>query len=192
MNNAYIYRRQVEDGPHTVWVDNFSKTLGRQLPSIEHGAWSNCLWTGVALKKYEGPPLTLKTITDDQQEIIPAMPEDPFEYEQSLRDLWNANVPQEEYIEKSLMTRWSVCNVPPKPVIHRVRSNQIRDDLKNQTTSLANLYPKKLIAINIGSNIGLGKIIRAHYEEKKQHQDACDKYTAFNVDINIFDRMIKV
>ena len=32
-----------------IWMDNFSKTLARQCPSLAKGVYSSCLWTGVAV-----------------------------------------------------------------------------------------------------------------------------------------------
>ncbi len=51
---------------------------------------------------------------------------------------------------------------------------------------------EELTAINIGSNPGLARILRMHYEKTGQDVDEALKYTAFNVDINIFDRIAKV
>jgi len=55
------------------------------------------------------------------------------------------------------------------------------------------MYTDSIQAINIGSNHGLLQILRNHYEEQGQHKhNVCQRYSAFNVDVDIFDRILKV
>ena len=125
---------------------------------------------------------------------IPAMPEELF-------SSWNAFVGTYSRLEAvlevnrlddSLVRTWNVNNVPLKPSPQS--TERYRDALVKQTDSLANLFPEKLIDINIGENEGLVKICR---ELLKEHKEKCqinqqERYLVLNVDCNIFDRILKV
>ena len=45
---------------------------------------------------------------------------------------------------------------------------------------------------NIGSNDGLARILRQFYEDRYMGTNGCSKYSTLTVDVNIFDRMMKV
>jgi hypothetical protein len=177
-----------------VWVDNFSKTLGRQLPSIQVGAWSNCLWTGVALRQCDVRlGISLKLMTNEDGETIPAMPEDPFEYVSDVTKMWTKYRPGLDYRDNSMMVRWKVCSVPIKPALHLVDDDSYRQALKDKACGLDTMYPKELVAENIGALVGFARVMRTHYEDKKQDREGeCKQYTVFNVDIKIYEMMVKV
>jgi hypothetical protein len=64
---------------HTIWIDNFSKTMAWQLPKLDHGVYKPCLWTGFALKLFtQRPDLDMTLKRDETGRVIPAMPNDPF------------------------------------------------------------------------------------------------------------------
>ena len=183
----------MEQGPHTIWIDNFSKIMGCRIPSVDKGAWRNCLWTGVALREYKGSqPVSMDLMTDGDGSI-PAMPDDPFAMHDKLLKLWKVNRVKERYWPEPFVKKWKIDNAPIKPVLHRVNDAKHHATLKGSNSRLLGLYPKHIIAENIGSNIGLGRIMRGIYEDNKQDKEGqCTKYTSLNADINIFDRIIKV
>jgi hypothetical protein len=185
---------QVAQGAHTVWVDNFSKTLGRQLPDIAIGAWSKCLWTGIALRKcMDGLGVSLNLIGDADGNTIPANPDDPFVYAAAVEQMWIKYRPTLKYRETSMMVKWDVRCIPIKPALHLVTDDQYRSDLKARTTALDTMYPKEIVAENIGSLVGFARVMRMHYLDNKQHlAGQCQRYTVFNVDIKIYEMMIKV
>jgi hypothetical protein len=177
-----------------VWLDNFSKTLGRQLPSIQVGAWANCLWTGVALRQCDvGLGISITLVTDQDGQTIPAMPEDPFEYVAQVEAMWTKYRPDLRYSESSMMVRWRVASVPVKPALHNVDDENYRQALRDKACGLDTMYPKELIAENIGALIGFARVMRTHYVDKKQEREGeCKRYTVFNVDIKIYEMMVKV
>jgi hypothetical protein len=191
-----IHHSKVQDGPHTRWVDNFSKAIGRQLPNIEIGTWADCLWSGVALKKYTGlSNITMDLLHDVNGDIVPAMPRqltDNGAVETAMQ-LFTSNTITLEYYATSMVTQFSVQNVPLKPLWFNVTNPKWKAFLKSEADLLSNMYPQSLLALNIGSNLGLARIMRNHYVSEGQDVEGkCLRYTAFNSDIDIFNRILKV
>jgi hypothetical protein len=185
--------RKVQAGPHTIWIDNFSKVYGMKIPSVDLGSWRDCLWTGVAIKKYNGPELNMRLVTKPDGTTETAMPDDMFAYVDQLKAMFQEHRVTGSYQAKCLTARWRVNNVPLKPDHRRVNNDKWRAALRSGLDKLEHMYPKELIALNIGGNAGLGKIMRVHYEENKQHLDGqCNHYSALNTDENIFMRILKV
>jgi hypothetical protein len=91
-----------------------------------------------------------------------------------------------------VVSKCHVRNVPLKPSADQMDDPKHKAALSERCNRLVEMYPVGLIKENIGSNLGLMRIMRSHFEEKNQHLAACHNYTAFNVDTNIFDRMLKV
>ena len=56
-----------------VWIDNFSKNMARQIPRLGKDVFTSMMWTGLALKLYDGPELSRGLVEDDGQ-VVPAMP----------------------------------------------------------------------------------------------------------------------
>ena len=68
--------RNVEQTSHTVWIDNFSKHMAHQIPTLEKGTWKQMLWTGRAFRRTRVQvDMSLKY---DGDTVVPATPTDPF------------------------------------------------------------------------------------------------------------------
>jgi hypothetical protein len=129
---------------------------------------------------------------DESHKVVPAMPDDPFEFILDLIELFRVNTPT-NHRRKAMATKWAVNKVPIKPDAKRIRHEPWRQAIQGENAKVQHMFPDQLIAINIGSNKGLGQIMRDFYESKKQHmEDQCKQYTAYNADIQIFHRMYKV
>ena len=134
-------------------------------------------------------------LNENDGQIIPAMPEDPMKFrkkfikEFSKACLENANMSRHS---DSLLVRMDVRNVPLKPAPEKLHTARHKASLTDGHDNLNTMLPDTLFKINIGSNVGLGAILRKHYEDEKQHTDECKRYTAFNMDCDIFDRTVKV
>ena len=186
--------------PHTVWLDNFSKIYGCRFPNIDKGAWTNCLWTGIALHKYLGATrVTMDIIRDANGNDVPAMPDNVFAMVAMLQEVWMAYKATLDYRRHSLVSKWKVSCVPLKPQAENMPEGIWKQAIEQDVNTLRPLYPKAILPINIGSNLGLARIMRSHYIDN--HQDVvetrrdprpCGKYTAFNADIDIFRRTLKV
>lgn len=185
---------QVETKPHVIWLDNFSKIYGRQVPSINLGAWADCLWTGVALRQYTGKVPVSMNVQLKEGTVVPAMPTNLFDKEDEFQACWDSALADLTYRSKSKLVKWVIRTVPIKPDVSKaIEKKRWRRALQSDEACLKRLYPKCIIRTNIGSNLGLAQIIRDHYTSNGQDAEGkCDKYSAFIVDENIYMRLIKV
>jgi hypothetical protein len=192
MNNTMF--RDVMKGPHTVWIDNFAKIKKLHIPTLDMGAWQNCAWTGKALRKGVDSGITMQLMHKVNGDIIPAMPDKPFRMVSTMITMFKAinDKAGTELHDTCLATVHKVKTVPLKPKPKHMIRELHKDALTQGWDKLTNMYPCGLLDENIGSNIGLLRILRSHYENENQHLENCNTYTAFNVDTNIFDRMLKV
>jgi hypothetical protein len=192
----FVVDRQVQQGPHTVWIDNFSKIYALHTPTLDLGSWQNCAWTGKALRKCNDQTISMKVMTHHGGSIIPAMPRNPFKLRRELEELYLeiAEAPGASMQHATcIVTMAKVKSVPLKPKPKHIASAVHKEALTERCNRLIEMYPVGLLDQNIGANNGLLRIMRTHYLDENQHLDGvCQRYTAFNVDTNIFDRMLKV
>ena len=92
----------------------------------------------------------------------------------------------------SMTTLLKVDRIPLKPHHKRLNDRRHVEALKNSHDSLDNFHCDKIMPINIGANRGLLQILREHHVAKGQLQEDCTRYTVFNVDVDIYARMMKV
>jgi hypothetical protein len=184
--------RSIEDTAHTVWIDNFSKFKAIQLPSISKGTWKSMLWTGRALRQCRSDIDT--SIMKDDGLVVPAMPDDLFQYAASFVNVYtaqNATTEHDQY-DKCMATVLKIRNNPVRPDPALLHNHKHKTAVVERHDSLKNLFPTNIFAENIGENRSFLRIFRRHYEEKSQDSDQAVKYTTFNTDIDIFNRLIKV
>jgi hypothetical protein len=171
--------------------------MSLNVPSLNEGTWQDCAWTGKALRKYPYDDVTMDIMLDDTGTMIPAMPDDPFELLPNLLHWFKKHVLKDnrQYgYAKQLAIQLDVRCVPLKPKADKLTKEQHKKAIEDGCDRLDSMFPTNLIKQNIGSNRGLCRIMREHYEDMGQHHKppSCSKYTSFNVDCNIFDRMLKV
>jgi hypothetical protein len=188
--------RLIAKGPHTIWLDNFSKIRALQIPSLEVGSWQNCAWTGKALRRCPNPDITMDLVLDDAGQVIPAMPANPFARTEQLVTLFKKITQTEgcmHVYDKSMVFNAKIRTVPLKPKAKYMQSEKHRRAIIEGSDKLCTMYPVGIISDNIGSNVGLLRILRMHFEEQNQHlPNGAAVYQALNVDTNIFDRTLKV
>ena len=165
------------------------------VPTIDQGSWQNCQWTGQALRKCADQSISMLLTRDAEQRIIPAMPRNPFTFRSKLIGMF-FNISDNEgnlLYDSCIVTTSRTKSVPLKPKTKNMPNRRHREALEQGYDKLTNMYPGAIMPDNIGSNVGLLRIIRRHFERENQHlKDRCKRYSAFNVDCNIFDRMLKV
>ena len=166
-----------------------------QIPDINLGTWRDCLWTGVALRACR-KDVSMSIIKDEEGKDIPAMPDQLFGRVGEFMTLFVEVNPSHplacEQYDMSLSVKTDIRNVPLKPNPDKLSLPQHRHALLSGTDKIDNLVTDRIINKNIGSNSGLLRILRDHYEDSGQSTGACERYTALNVDINIFERIVKV
>lgn len=178
-------------GPCIIWMDNFSKTLARQCPSLAKGVYSACLWTGVAVfsdSELDGMDVSVRR--DAQGRVVPAMPGNLIQHQQLVMEgLQFVHTGGRRYLTRSLVQQFAVNTIPLKildpvdmPCQHSHRSH-----------SMNIVHPMKLLDKNIGSNVGLVSILKEDIHDKYgMASDDCKNYVNLNVDENIFWRILKV
>jgi hypothetical protein len=194
---VFLFNSKVKEKAYTLWIDNFSKIRKFQIPHIEEGAWRNCLWTGFALRAFN-PPVGGReidmSILREGNEVIPAMPNNPFDFVDSLKQQFQRyGAADMKQLCISNVFKWEVSNVPLKPVKVELVPRRLLAKILADPDKLDNLFPEKIVVENIGENVGFCKIFRAVYEDHEMDVslDSC-KYLALNLDCNIFDRLLKV
>jgi hypothetical protein len=203
-----IYR-DARLGCYVTWWDNFSKIYGTRSPTLASGAWRDCLWTGIAVKK-------MRQLADDEVEtcmdllrtlapaptLIPAMPDDLLAEELVEANMATFKAIGEEAVSyyhqrACLVKRHKINNIPLKAVIKESADPVLYAKLKNlpSVDGVSEFFPSEIKTHNIGSNEGLLRLMRELYEEKKMggnNDEGPQRYEVLNVDMNIFNRCLKV
>lgn len=192
--NCYILVRKLESKPQLIWLDKFSKLYNTSRPGLSGGARSDCLWTGVALVQHEGlPNLSMDVVHLDDGSVMSAMPPRICtsyfnEHVKSL--LITVDASSWYHLDSSIVSQYSVNNVPCKPVPDMIREPGLHALLSKSPDGLQNWYPKQMLSRNIGTNNGLLKILRDIVVDLEV--DETPKYRVILADINIFWRGLKV
>lgn len=175
-----------------IWVDNFSKTLARSIPTLTRDVYSSMLWTGMAVFSSSQTNLFDCTIKmDDTHHVVSAMPPNLCDYRNSVTEgLRFVHLQGRSYYPHSLVHQFGVNNVPMRIMCE---DDVARNQHSGEDHSMGLLHPYQIIDKNIGSNIGLVSILRHDfYESMGMGTDECSRYVCLNVDENIFWRSLKV
>jgi hypothetical protein len=188
---ACVCVRQVRDGVHVLWVDNFSKTIARTIPTEKKGTYTPALWTGTAAFKGDTAGISDTIVVGVNGDVVPAMPDSLLTYKyQVIAGVEYVMGQGMFYDSQSLMRKYDVRNVPPK--VDTRRHPEMKDVIDDGASSLANVLPVTLSKENIGSNRGLIAVIRELYVEYGMGSEECTRYLTLNLDENIFWRVLKV
>ena len=186
-------RREALQLPHLLWIDNFSKFISRSIPTADKGVFSQCLWTGVSL--FSLPDGVGDAISDRVQRgvdgrAIPAMPRDILQYQSGVMTaVYHVLSLGPEYNSSAAVTKYKVRTIPLK--VDTNTFDEVADNVNSY--NMSHIRAVDLLEHNIGSNRGLLTILDTMCREKNIHGDApCTRYTTFNVDENIFWRILKV
>ena len=182
----------INSGQYVQWWDNFSKFNSRSVPTVLKDVFASCLWTGVTVNEYTGRNVDVNIRLDPTGEVIPAMPNDLFDYQTVVvGSIAHIHDEGRKYYDKSLVVKYDVLNVPLKvdtklfPAVAAVLNS-----VKNSTK---HINPYKLIKVNIGSNLGLVTILRSFQDDNNMSlHNAVRTYSTINTDENIYYRGLKV
>jgi hypothetical protein len=187
--------RYIKDGPHVQWIDNFTKNYNRKKPDLTVGSYSACLWTGIANRIYTGDTLIdlgVKYALDFS--IVPVMPPtlDVFWEQLPVFTEQMAVIDREGmyYARRSFVDRFKVNNVPLSPHVDEKTNPTVHKMLAKKVDSIDKLVPERLMPDNIGSNLGLIKVMRSIITELMAAR--AKKYRVIMSDVAIFNPILKV
>jgi len=189
--------RELELQPHVAWIDNFSKNWRVRMVGLTPDAMKRCLWTCVAYKKFAYPlEVSMAHMHSSNGKVIPAMPTNAFEGMVDFVQIMKSHTQEADgsmlfLYDTSLLTTWD-CNRVPIQGNPELMAEPYRSSTSAHHDRGDDLYPRGLERENIGSNIGLAQIMRRYYNERRMASSECTTYSAMTVDVNIFDRIMKV
>jgi hypothetical protein len=183
-----VWRRELKDQPNVIWMDNFSKLYATGIQKVESGAYRDCLWSGMGIRKYQGSPVDIQV-----RDGVDAMPDELFSEEavDSLTEM--LKVCDKEFwgrYEVSLVKKYEVRNVPLKPDIDKVEP-RYREVLQESRDGMKSFYPMKIIPLNIGSNPGLVQVAMSTWDDHR-YCHRMFNYQYITADSNIFWRLCRV
>ena len=159
-------------------------------------------WTGIATKRFAFPDQVDDSVMRDETgHIIPGVASNPFAYMNELHNLMFELTKNREpgkiteyprLNQGSLMRVWNAHTVPLKPDVSRMNA-ALRPAFLASNDKMANFHPVGLSRENIGSNEGLARVFRKFYIDRRMNVvNGCTRYAIFSVDVNIYDRILKV
>jgi hypothetical protein len=189
-----LFFRELQSKPHQLWLDNFTKLYNTSLPGLKGGARNDCLWTGAALVQVDGlPSLSMRLHRMPDGSVMSAMhPRICTSYFiNNMKAIVAAvDVSGIFHLDSSICSRYNVNNVPCKPIPDMIREPGLHALLSQSPDGLQNWFPKSLLKRNIGSNVGLMKILRDFVIDIEVKEPPV--YGMILADINIFWRTLKV
>ena len=95
--------------------------------------------------------------------------------------------------QSSLLREWNAQTVPLKPEVSRMNA-ALRPAFLASHDKMANFHPVGSSREKFGSNEGLAKVFRKFYiiDRRMNVVNGCNRYAIFSVDVNIYDRILKV
>lgn len=178
---------------HVWWIDNYNRAYGQTFYKLSSGPMKVLNWTGWAihrLPEHVGPLLRLTSSK-------PLLPKNFQNYEtriflhQIVKDFSTSEGTLKPYFNSSFCEQHCVYNVPLKPYQTGPHiSSADLATLQLHLDGLTNFVPVELLQHNVGSDVGLGKVLRQllwQYSFEKQKS-----YSLCKVDVNIFWRLYLV
>ena len=181
----------VESGVHITWVDNFSKSYAMQCPSLVNDAYTQCLWTGVAIHGYLGDPFDLSLACGHPGTVFnEVIPDGAFARLVAMfGELDGGNF---QLFSDSLVNRLKVRRVPLKVQVNRRISREGYQRSIQSLDGLDNFHPKDVLGLNIGANAGLFKILKNMSDEHDALPESGKCIKVVVCDVDIYQRILKV
>jgi hypothetical protein len=188
----------MESHLHIKWLDNFSHTWANGLACTKlDQAYHECLWTGVGLHVYEPSNGTgiIKSI-----KIRPNQPATD-----DLPSFCNASVVKDllvrmhGLVEDDFGRGHLICqryhqNLVPIKLVkdERMSKDELLTCDQRARDSLDDFQPLDMLEINIGSNVGLMRVLLKTIPGLHPDEPDCATHEIINSDCNIYVRIAKV
>jgi hypothetical protein len=162
------------------------------MQGIGAGTYRDCLWTVKGLLipvDHEGIDLALRP-------GVSGFPDDMFDnrwirsIHRRLRKI--ESTMGEQYFDDSWPVRFNINRVPLGLDVDKVDDEKIRKRIADGRQGLTRFLPCAVEPLNIGSNIGLMKILKQLTDEESLIDVSQRQYKVIVSDCNIFNRIIKV
>ena len=210
-----IFREIEDSSTYVTWIDNYNAKWRMKKQNIKKDGLQLANWTGIAVREYTGPYVDMTVRRNEEKEIIPALPDDLFqhipavikfiqeqsqyEFDTSIRDhplATQTGMCHFPYLfDTSRMVNWGVDRVPLKPNPKSpALPMEYKIAIEQSPDTLTNFYPKAMISSNIGSNVGIVKILKDFFMEivQRQKYQHLEKYYIISCDENIYKRAMRV
>ena len=168
--------------------------MARQIPRLAKGVFTSMMWTGLAVKLFDGPRISRDLVEADGQHLQ-AMPlQHAPERKQFVAETTSGltfipgSVPLRH--KDSLVHRYKVNSIPPKVDVASEKDAKLRKRLAVSRDGLHRTMPWDLWKHNIGANAGLMDVIKQYMVEVNLEESR--QYHVWLVDVNIYSRVYKV
>ena len=205
-----------ESSTYVTWIDNYNAKWRMKQQNIQKDGLQLANWTGIAVREYRGADIDMTVRRDDKNCIVPALPNDLFKHipgvinfvknlSQHILQLHGERKHPFENLtgmsnfpflfDTSFMVKWGVDRVPLKPNPRSPRlPPEYKKAIEESPDTLTNFYPKAILPTNIGSNVGIVKILKDFYTDvvKRQKKQQVERYYIITCDENIYKRAMRV
>ncbi len=164
-----INNSELRQDLHFLWIDNFSKSYVLRYMTVGKELWQNCQWTVRAMHTLpKGCPCPVHDLALDGVNGSPADIMDDDDWASLTECLPAVTALGRQYYEASLATKTSISNVPVKPAFALAAPLVARPAcLEPSADSHANMRGLDVTDHNIGSNEGLGKVMKAVLDDEE-------------------------
>ena len=173
--------------PNVIWLDNFSKTLARQHPTVERGVWTPMLWTVSGVKRLHRSVQVKMDLVYDGAGVQSAMPPTLVgDYEELVAHI-SSQMSTDSMYDTALCVEHNVSRVPPKLPDDAWIDQVDIDRMSESVDGLSRFHPMEISKHNIGSNEGLMLVLK-----ELDAMLAPGRYAVVVADINVYMRILKV
>lgn len=180
-------RTVINEQPNVIWLDNFSKTLARQHPTVERGVWTPMLWTVAAVKRLHPSVRVSMDLVYDGEDVHSAMPltivGDPDELHAHITSQMTVS----SMYDEAMCVIHNVRRVPPKLPSDSWAHQVDIDRMSESVDGLHRFHPIEVNKHNIGANEGLMLVLK-----DLELMLAPGRYAVVVADVNVYMRILKV
>ena len=179
--------RELQNGPHVLWLDNWPKTYASSVQGVQ-GAYKSCLWMGRGIKKYVGAPVELKGVN-----IPPGLPKTLFTKTRvsSLQRAMKGLDEKGWSYDESYCTAFKIQTVPPKRQPCPVEEPELHALLEEHRDGITNFHPCDILDLNPGKNADLVRYFREYHFDILMSDPELPQQIVM-CDVNIYHRLMKV